>query len=75
MNEAIPDRIRDGALKLLAGVYLELCLLCDCLDIVIYNGNFSKKYKKIIREILFEINIIKSDIGQTVNRISEVIAD
>ena len=68
--DAILNVLKDGTLKL-SGVYIEFCIICDCLDIIVDNENLSAEYKKIINDILLGVSEIKSDIENIITQIAE----
>ena len=74
IKDAIFDVLKNGTLKL-SGVYIEFCMICDCLDIIVDNEKLSVEYKKIINDILLGISEIKSDIEDIITQIAEGMTD
>ena len=70
INEAIFDVIKDGTIKL-SGVYIDFCMICNCLEIIIDNKMIPKEDKKLVNEVLMGVTEIKSDIENIVTQIAE----
>ena len=70
IKDAVFDALKNGTLKL-SGVYIEFCMICDCLEIIVDNEKLSVEYKKIIDNILLGISEIKSDIEDIITQIAE----
>ena len=70
IKDAVFDALKNGTLKL-SGVYIEFCMICDCLEIIVNNEKLTVEYKKIINDILLGISEIKSDIEDIITQIAE----
>lgn len=70
INEAIFDVIKDGTIKL-SGVYIDFCIICNCLDIIANNEKITENDKKLVNEVLMGAAEIKSDIENIVTQIAE----
>ena len=74
IDDAVFDAIKNGIVKL-SGVYVEFCMICDCLDIIVDNEKLPIENKKFINDIILEISKIKSDIENIITQIAEGMTD
>ena len=74
IDDAVFDAIKNGIVKL-SGVYVEFCMICDCLDIIVDNEKLPIENKKFINDIILGISKIKSDIENIITQIAEGMTD
>lgn len=74
IDRAVLDALKNGTTKL-SGVYLEFCMIFDCLGMIFDDDNLSDNSKKLINEILEFIVCIKTDIGNIIDYIVSEICD
>ena len=52
-------------------MYIDFCIICNCLDIIANNEKITENDKKLVNEVLMGAAEIKSDIENIVTQIAE----